>query len=117
MKRLIIAISLVFILLLATGCGSPPENYHLEMTALEDPIRADVDSNLLTIKYLWFTKEYVMNDEETLFYAPKSVRIEGKLYLNDEEAYYIRRDSGSFLSDEYEWENVDEKTLKEIFRE
>jgi len=116
MKKIAIMVMLL-LMIFTLSCESPPTtDYIAQMVQLEEPFKADVDASLTHSEYFWFTHEYVLNDEETLFYAPKTLRMGSNLYLNDEEAYYIRRIASSLFS-EYEWELCDQAKLKEIFKE
>lgn len=115
MRKILIVLTL-FLTLVLIGCvgSSPP---YESMTEFETPVQMGICFSGLCIlgyeKY-WVSHEYVMNETQTLFYAPKSIRINGNVYLNEEECYFIR--AGTTV-DGYTYERVDLETLKEIFKE
>lgn len=112
MKRLMLLVSLIVITLLI-GC-TQKESYE-NMTALDPPIEMRVRLDFF-YETLWVTHEYVMNEEEVLYYSPKSVRIDGNVYLNDNEEYFIKW-TNSEDPEDCDWERCTEAMLKEIFRE
>lgn len=114
MRKILIVLTL-FLTLVLIGCvgSSPPD----EMVPIETPIQVEVCFEGFCIfggEEYWVSHEYVMNETQTLFYAPKSIRINGNVYLNEEECYFIR--AGTTV-DGYTYERVDIETLKEIFKE
>ena len=79
--------------------------YH-DMVELEAPIQGNG---------YWFSHELKLNETETLFYAPKTVRYAESIYLNEREAYFIRTERSGIWGAPYTYEEPMIETLKEIF--
>lgn len=82
MKKILIIISL-FMILIMMSCIQE-NNYYEEMTPLIPPIEHQISG-----KSVWITHEKRLNDNEILYYAPKSLKIDDDIYFNDDSNYYI----------------------------
>lgn len=82
MKRLLIAL-LLFALM---GCSFTTErtDYTEFMTEIE---AKEVSIGLFSKAYA--THEFVLNEEQTLYYFPEKAETNGKIYLNDKTGYYL----------------------------
>ena len=116
MKKLIMLL-LAIILITTLGCRASPEPYE-QMDPLETPIQMQVKlkTSIITFqtKDLWVTHQLQLNDEQCLFYAPKSAKVGGNYYLNDETTYFIRAGTEE---DGYSYDRVDVETVRELLRE
>lgn len=118
MKRILMIFTLVLFFTIV-GCTAPPEPWE-QMDELTNPVLVeDVKKSesllgMLTSMDIYATHSLVMNDEETLYYAPLSIRNAAQVWLNDdleEPAYFICNTAEDACT------IVSETTLKEIFRE
>jgi len=97
------------------GCSSEPE-YYEQMNQLDAPIEIEITTTILFgTDRVWVTHEYALNENEVLYYSPKSIKINGNTYLNDQEQYFIWRETVGFLDSQYT--QVTAETLREIFKE
>jgi hypothetical protein len=98
---------LLLTLTLASCTPDPdyPMFYH-HMVELEQPLNEND---------FWFSHEFKLNEKETLFYAPKTVRYAESIYLNEREAYFIRTERSGIWGAPYKYEEPSVETLKEIF--
>lgn len=108
MRRLLLA-TLLLILIGCTPAARP--NYFLEMEELDEPLAVDVRIGF-PAKRMWVTHQLILNDDETLFFAPATVRHDGNVYVNERDQY-LKRGVGSFGN--YNWIEVDDNYLKLIF--
>jgi len=84
-----------------------------ELTEYQDVQVEEGITGIFSTKDLYVSHWKEINDEETLFYAPLSVKIEGATYLNkslEEPIYFI------YNSVEDTSIIVSEQTLEEIFK-
>ena len=79
------------------------------MTKLEEPLEVAYGIN----DSIWVTYEFKMNDNETIYYAPKRVEYNEQIFINETEGYIRVKVNGIFRSVTYPTAN----TLKEIFKE
>ena len=106
MKKLMI-ITLVFMIIGLVSCSQ--QEYYEEMIPLAPPIEHQISG-----KSVWITHEKQLNENEILYYAPKSFKIDGNVYLNEETNYYIY----TIDPDIFQWNQYRVATnedLKEIF--
>ena len=108
MRKLLLMISLLFVTMLIS-CGTFGDEYYDQMTQLDEPIEIDIS----LLDSAWVTYEFVMNDEEILYYAPRKVTFDDNVYLNDDAFYFIVKQNGIFRSITYPTDD----DLREIFRE
>lgn len=114
MKKLLIALIAVFTFALMSCTIQEP---YTDMATLDPPIQYDI-LKVYKLEIIsgdfWFTREFKMNDDETLLYAPKKVVIGTNIYMNDQELYVIR----SGTSDTgFSFEIISLDDAKEILRE
>lgn len=114
MKKLLIALLAIFTFALM-GCDTMRDPSAL-MTELDPPIEYNIlkvyELEIISGKF-WFKYEFVMNETETLLYAPKKVVSGINVYLNDRELYVIR----SGTENGYSFRIIDLDDAKEILRE
>ena len=60
------------------------QNYYEQMDSLDPPVQHEIMG-----KFVWITYEKQLNENEILYFAPRSVKIDGEIYLNDYSKYYI----------------------------
>jgi hypothetical protein len=116
MKKLIMLL-LAIILITTLGCRASPEPYE-QMDPLEIPVQMQVKFKTAAILFrtedLWVTHQLQLNDEQWLFYAPKSAKVGGNYYMN-KEATYFTRDGTEELG--YTYERIDVETVRDLLRE
>lgn len=120
MKRLLMAMTLILFTFVVVGCTAPPEPWE-QMTELAEPLLiSDVNkegnslADIFTTYDLYASRSIVMNDEETLYYAPLSIRVNAQIFLNqdiDAPVYFI------YNCVTGDAEIVGDAVLKEIFKE
>jgi len=79
---------------------------------VQETIKIDFFS---TGKKIWLTRSLELNDTQTIFYAPKNFKDGmGKIYFNDEEAYYIKtlRTGETYLP--FSWEKITKERAAEL---
>ena len=107
MKKLLLLITVIMCFTLIS-CDFLTD-YTIEMDELDPPIQVTISN-----KDVWLTHEYEMNDNQILYYAPKSLHKGDEVYLNEYSHYYIYTIKPSiFQLNQYKIATSDE--LKEIF--
>lgn len=105
-------VAFIFALLLSitlVGCVDNKErpHYYEQMTLLDNPI---MDNGY------HFTHSMVLNEYETLYYAPLYMKIDIYVYTNDYESYVIRKTvAGPLGYKSYNYDIADNDMLKMIF--
>ena len=108
MKKLLILFSIILITFMISCSG---QDYYEKMTALDPPEQHNVN---FVSDPVWITHEMVLNDNEILYYAPRSMSHDNQFYMNEQEQYYIYTiESDIFWLTQYEIATEDD--LKEIF--
>jgi hypothetical protein len=106
MKKLLIVL-MIFSVFILVSCSN--KNYYDEMVELDPPIQVAISG-----ENVWFTHELSLNDNEILYFAPRSVKIDGQVYLNKYSKYYIYTIKPTiFQFNQYRLASSDD--LKEIF--
>ena len=119
MKRILMIFITAILFFAIIGCTAPPEPWEQmdELTnpeLIEDVRKSDSLGDTLFPIDLYVTHSLSMNENETLYYAPLSIRNSGQIWLNDdlkEPADFICNNDDDFctvISDDF---------LKEIFKE
>ena len=83
MKKLFL---ILILLLTLTSCTS--ELYKESMKDLDKPITIPIKQGDATID-VWVTKYKIIALTQEVYYAPKSVQVNGVVHTNAKEAYYI----------------------------
>ena len=108
MKKLLL-LSMTILFFALVSCDAFLPDYTENMTPLDPPIQVAIGNN-----DVWFSFEYEMNDNQILYYAPKTLHIDDQVYLNKTTNYYIYTIKPSiFQLDQYNIATSDQ--LKEIF--
>jgi hypothetical protein len=84
------------------------------MDKLEEPYEIVLESlSSLKVEKFYATYALVLNENQTIYYAPENYEYEGNLYLNKVSGYYLydKNDEG-FLTDGYS--EISEAEVKEI---
>lgn len=119
MKRILMIFITAILFFAIIGCTAPPEPWEQmdELTnpeLIEDVRKSDSLGDTLFPIDLYATHSLSMNENETLYYAPLSVRNDVQIWLNDaleEPAYFICN-----IDDDY-CTVISDESLKEIFKE
>ncbi len=115
MKRLYLLLIGLFVAIALLACTPVKEPWE-QMNPHTEPFRMEVclkDFCLFDKEKLWVTHELKLNDEQMLYYAPKSIRVGENLYTNEREVYFIRDGTdGRFI-----YKEADKTMLRQIFRE
>lgn len=104
MKKIV---SVMFVLMLV-ACGKQARpSYYEQMDQLDSVVYGDAFT---------FTHQLVMNEKETLFYAPAYIKIGDNIYRNDDDYYVIRTQVTNGLGIKYyQYSIASESLLKQIF--
>ena len=92
MKKLLGLIWLIIIPLMV-GCvanreDDPTKDYLSQMTELTETEEIEVGVGYTKNTY-YVTHKFVLNPDETLYYAPKKVQDGENIYLNEQELFFI----------------------------
>jgi hypothetical protein len=111
LRGLVLVLLLTFAL---SGCTASEPIYHTSMESIS-PWKVSVSSGFFQTETFWFTKEFRMNDNEYVFYAPPRLSTGEDVFINTRECYWIRTKtvSGSYTS--FSWREATSSDLKNIF--
>jgi len=107
MKKLIIVIMLLAAFSLVACTRENQPDYTAHMVQLETPIK--------NTNGVWMSHEYILNDKETLYFAPESFQVGDQKYVNiNKEGYYLKSSNWYGISS---WDKVDNEYLQKVFPE
>ena len=106
MKKLLILFSIVLITFMIS-CSD--QNYYDQMTLLDPPEQMIIDG-----ENVWITYEKELNENEILYFAPRSLKTRDQVYLNNESNYYIYTIKPSIFQF-HQFRIAKSDDLKEIF--
>ena len=105
MKKLILVALLTLTLVGCSKQESTP-NYYEQMEALSEPVYGDAFT---------FTHQKVLNEKETLFYAPEFFKIGDKVYTNDKDFYIVRYKKDTWSGHTYQYSVASKDLLENLF--
>jgi len=109
MKKIIIILFLFAAIISLAACTQeePLPDFRDRMEAIEEPIKS--------IDGVWMSHQYIINEKETLFFAPDSFRKNGNTYVNlEKKGYYLKTTNFIGMAT---WERVSNEYVEAIFTE
>ncbi len=112
MKKIMLIVVIALMVFLVS-CSPPTKNYLAQMDELEEPTAFQART-LVIEETIWVTHMKLLNENETLYYAPEKVTVDGMIYLNDKEMFFIVQMDPSLLTN---YEEINKEQLKLIFED